>query len=221
MKKLLVANGMSVALLTAEVLVGLLIFANVWIPFVARHSLYHQISSIPCREVGLVLGASPMLGPNHPNYFFRYRIDAAAKLYHAGKVRHLIVSGDNHSTEYDEPTAMRDALIRKGVPASAISLDYAGFRTLDSIVRAKKIFGQDRLVIISQAFHNERALYIAQQFGIDAIGWNARDIAYHKAPKTYLREYPARLKAWLDITILRTQPRFLGKEVKLPRLKAC
>ncbi|SUH34826.1 SanA protein [Salmonella enterica subsp. enterica] len=113
----------------------------------------------------------------------------------------LLVSGDNGKKEYDEPSAMQQALIAKGVPEAAIFCDYAGFSTLDSVVRARKVFGENRITIISQAFHNQRAIWLAQQYGIDAIGVNAPDLNKRHGTYTRLREKLARVSAVLDAKI--------------------
>ena len=114
----------------------------------ARHKNFVNAVNVPYNKVGLVLGTSPKMPSGKPNFYFTSRINAAATLYKSGKVSYLLVSGDNGSRNYDEPTAMRDALIAAGVPAKAIYLDYAGFRTLDSVVRAREIFGQTSITII-------------------------------------------------------------------------
>ncbi len=170
---------------------------------------------VPAMDVGLVLGCAPKLAGGRTNLFFTRRIDAAVALYQAGKVRALIVSGDNHREGYDEPTAMKEALMAAGVPESRIYCDYAGFRTLDSVVRAREVFGQNRLVIVSQRFHNERAVYLAQQKGMEVVALNAADVPVRSAAKTWLRERFARVKAVLDVMILRTEPKFLGEPVKV------
>lgn len=140
-------------------------------------------------------------------------MEAAVRLYQSGKVAALIVSGDNGSKEYDEATAMKDALVRAGIPEKSIYLDYAGFRTLDSVVRAKEVFGQEAFVVVSQRFHNERAIFLARQSGIKAIGYNAADLRGRRGLMTHLREYLARVQAVLDVKVLGTQPKFLGKAV--------
>ncbi len=178
----------------------------------ADSRVFERIEDVPQHSVALVLGTSPSLKNGRMNYYFKYRIDAAAALYHAGKVKHFLVSGDNHDRRYNEPAYMRAALIRKGIPTSAITLDFAGFRTLDSVVRCKEIFGQSEVIVVSQQFHNERAIFLADAFGLSAIGFNARDVSLGYDSKTKLREVLARLKAVLDVTILQTQPKFLGKQ---------
>lgn len=182
----------------------------------AEGRVYNSVKEIPYNRVGLVLGTSPYTVTGHNNYFFTTRINAAAELYKAGKVKKLIVSGDNHTKEYDEPTAMRRALIKKGVPASAIVMDYAGLRTLDSVVRAKEVFGQDKLTIISQRFHNERAICLARHYGIDAVGYNAKDAKRTKRSMmiTIVRESLSRVKMFLDI-VMNTQPQYLGDKIDI------
>lgn len=177
----------------------------------AHNSLYSSVDALPPKKVGLLLGTSPYLG----NLYFKYRIEAAAALYQSGKVKHLIVSGDNHTQNYDEATAMKKALVQAGVPDTCITLDYAGFRTLDSIVRCKEVFGQDEFIVISQEFHNERALFIASAYGINAIGFNARSVDASYGLKTQAREYLARVKCILDIYLLHTKPHFLGDKIQL------
>ncbi|HFL5521332.1 TPA: vancomycin high temperature exclusion protein [Salmonella bongori] len=188
---------------------GVLFYANRLIVNASQHLTWNAIQAVPAREVGLVLGAKP------GNRYFIRRINTAAALYHAGKVKWLLVSGDNGQKEYDEPSAMQQALIAKGVPEAAIFCDYAGFSTLDSVVRARKVFGENRITIISQAFHNQRAIWLAQQYGIDAIGVNAPDLNKRHGTYTRLREKLARVSAVLDAKILRRQPKYLGVTVTL------
>lgn len=140
--------------------------------------------ALPHKRVGLVLGCSPVLKSGQPNTFFQNRMQAAAAAFQAKKVDYLLVSGDNHSTTYDEPTAMRDALIKLGVPEDRIVLDYAGLSTLDSVVRAKKVFGLSEFCIITQRDHALRALYIARANGIEAVAFPAKDVrpARHAHP---------------------------------------
>ena len=185
----------------------------------ARGRTYSEVSQIPYRRVGMVLGCPKRLTGGWSNPFFEYRIAAAAELYQRQKVDYLVVSGDNHVQGYDEPSDMRDALVEKGVPAERIYLDYAGFRTLDSVVRLKEIFGQQRVTIVSQKFHNQRAIFLAAHHGIDAIGFNARDVPMRYALKTALREQFAKTKAVLDIYLFRTQPHFFGPKVVIANRK--
>jgi len=187
---------------------------NRWVITSTKKQTYSNIDSIPFRSVGLVLGTNEMWhGGENP--FFENRIEAAAALYKAGKIKYIIVSGDNHVKNYDEPVNMKNALIRLGIPASAIFLDYAGFRTFDSVVRCREVFGQDTITIISQEFHNERAIFIANYFKMNAIGFNAQNAPGSFSFDSTIREYLARCKAILDLYILHTQPKFLGPKVKL------
>jgi SanA protein len=177
--------------------------------------LYDVVHDVPHRKAGLVFGCSEKLG-SRDNLYFKYRIEAAAALWKAGKVDCLIVSGDNREKYYNEPVAMRKALVKAGVPFNKIVCDYAGLRTLDSVVRAKKIFGLEAVTLISQKFQNERAAYIAKANGMDVIGYNATDVKGYAARKTEDREVLARVKMWLDVNITNKQPRHLGDKVPLP-----
>jgi SanA protein len=165
-------------------------------------------------NTGLLLGTSKYLKSGYPNLYFSYRIEAATELFKAGKIRNIIISGDNGRSSYDEPTDMKNELIKNGVDSNHIYLDYAGFRTFDSVVRVKEIFGQDSVLFISQKFHNERAVYIADQLGITAYGYNAKDVAKLFGIKTKIREKFARVKVILDFMI-GTKPKFLGEKVKI------
>lgn len=173
--------------------------------------LYADLNALPARKVGLVLGTSRRIAGGEPNQYFVNRIDSAATLYWAGKVQYLLVSGDNRHADYDEPAQMRAALLARGVPAAAIYCDYAGITTLDSVIRAREIFGLNGdLTIISQGFHNQRALYLARHQGIAAIAFNAPDVNSYGGTRTLLREQGARLRAWWDIHIGNRQARHLG-----------
>ena len=131
---------------------------------------------LPAIDTGLVLGAAPIGPEGGPNRYFEYRLDAAAALWRAGKVKSLLVSGNREGAGYDEPAAMREGLIKRGVPAGAIREDFAGVRTYDSVRRARGVFGQTRLVIVSQRFHLARAIFLARQTGVEAWGLEARDV---------------------------------------------
>lgn len=168
--------------------------------------IYSTLDSIPKKPFALVLGCNKK-GPNGVNLYFRYRMEAAAELYHAGKIEYVLVSGDNHIVTYDEPTDMKDYLISLGVPENRIICDYAGFRTLDSVMRAQKVFHCHELIIVSQKFHNERALFIADWIGMDAIAYNARDVG-RSTNYTHMREYVARVAVFMDLFVLGTQPKF-------------
>lgn len=205
-------------IISAIVVIGILVLVcNVLVISNASGKLFDKVEEIPHRKVGLVLGTAPVTPWGTPNFYFPYRMEAAAKLYHAGKVDFLIVSGDNHSTNYDEPTCMRDSLIGRGVPEERIILDYAGFRTLDSVVRCKAIFGQDSITVVSQKFHNERAIYLSEYNGINAIALNAMDVSsvWTTWLRVHGRELLARVKMFIDL-ITDKQPRYLGEQVEIP-----
>lgn len=187
------------------------VFSNRLVINRSQNYIFSDVRLVPANNVGLVLGTSPSLTDGRSNLYFTYRIQAAARLYHAGKVKHLIVSGDNHIKGYNEPEEMKLALMKLGVPEKAITLDFAGFRTLDSVIRCQKIFGQSRFTVISQEFHNQRALFIARAYGIDAIAFNAKDVSGNGKTRTLVREPLARFKAVLDLYVLDKEPHFLGK----------
>jgi len=185
----------------------------------ASGRIYRSAQDVPARRVGLVLGCSRTLPDGRYNLFFAYRIDAAVELYEAGKVEYLLVSGDNHVKGYNEPAQMKEALTERGVPEDAIQCDYAGFSTLDSVVRARDVFGQESLTIVSQEFHARRAVFVAQTKYIDAVGYCARDVTGAAGLKTHLREHLARVKAVLDVYVLKTAPRFLGEPIEIGESK--
>ena len=181
-----------------------------------RGRIYFDPNLVPAREVAIVLGTSPKFR-NGPNPFFESRMDAAAELWKRGKVRHFIVSGDNGRRTYDEPTAMRDALVERGVPAAAVTLDYAGFRTLDTMARGFTVFGQRKITVVTDDFHLPRALFLAEAHGMDAVGFGGKPIPLRWSKKTRTREVASRIAAWLDVHLLRTKPKFFGPPVAVPR----
>ena len=178
----------------------------------ARGKLYSAVNLIPYNKTGLLLGTSKYLANGHVNPYYLYRLDAAIELMKSGKIHNLVISGDNSRKDYSEPEDMRADLIMAGVDSSVIYLDYAGFRTFDSMVRLKEIFGQDSVTVISQKFHNERALYIAEREQIAAIGYNARDVGQASGLKVKVREKLARVKVFLDY-LLGEKPKFLGESI--------
>ncbi len=202
----------------AVILILLLLFiwaCNYWIEKSTANQVFNNIDTLPQNDVALVLGTSKYTVNGYQNPYFYYRIEAAVKLYQTKKVKHILVSGDNRFKSYNEPKQMQQALEKRGIPTNAITLDYAGFRTLDSVVRSKEVFGQKRITIVSQKFHNHRALFIANRRSINAVAFNAQDIDIRFGLKTMLREYLARCKAVLDIIILNKQPKFLGEKINI------
>ncbi len=188
---------------------------NIWIVQSTEDRVFWDIKLLPDHRIGLVLGTSHRSAGGGPNPFFQKRIEMAATLYSMGKIDHFILSGDNRTIYYNEPIEMQKALIRRGVPASAITLDYAGLRTLDSVVRSKKIFGQNKITIITQPFHSYRAVFISRYYDIDAVAMVADDPALDQTFKVRIREYLARTKAVLDLYIFKTTPRFLGEKEEI------
>ncbi len=184
--------------------------SNCWILERSRKRIFTDLAALPENDVGLVLGTSSSTPGGYINPFFAGRIDAAASLYHAGKVHHLLLSGDNHTRGYDEPNDMKKALLALGVPESILTLDDAGFRTLDSMARAKYIFGQSRVTVITDDFHAPRAVVLGQHFEIETFAFCPPPVPLKWSIRTRVRELLARVKTVLDLTVLRKQPHFLG-----------
>lgn len=184
----------------------LVLVCNWWVVRTTEGQIYFKIDQLPANDVGLVLGTSKFVRTGKENLFFRYRMEATARLWKEGKVKYLILSGNNDSEYYNEPADMQQALVRLGVPASVMTLDYAGYRTFDSVVRCKDVFNQDKITIISQNFHNARALYIGNHEGIEAVAFAAQDVPDGYSLRTLIREYLARPYALLDVYVLRPQP---------------
>ncbi len=174
-----------------------------------------DLAGVPVVHAALVLGTSRKLGDGRENGFYRRRMAAAAALYANGKCARLVVSGDNRSADYNEPEDMKADLIALGVPAEAIVCDYAGRRTLDSVVRFKEVFGQSAGIVVSQRFHNERAVFIARHRGIDLHGFNAEDVDAYNGFRTRVREVMSKAVAVLDILVFRSQPHFLGGRIAI------
>jgi len=190
------------------------VISNFTIEISAKGKTFNDPAVIPKNKVGLVLGTSRMLVEGGVNPYYAHRINATIKLYKAGKIEYVLVSGDNGSIYYNEPTTIKKDLVKRGIPGEKIFLDYAGFRTLDSMVRAKFIFGLDSVTVISQQFHNERAIYLAEKKGLMAIGFNAKGISGKQGIKVQFREYFARVKVFIDL-LLNTQPRFYGEKIEI------
>jgi SanA protein len=193
----------------------LVVAANVAVTRFAHGRTFSNPDRLPVNRVGLLLGTAKYTAPGEINLFFEYRIRAAVQLYRLRKIGVIVASGDNSDLSYNEPMRMKEELVRRGIPRRDIYLDYAGFSTLDSIVRINRIFGQDHFTIISQGFHNQRAIFIAQFYGLDAVGYNAQDVPASLSWKVRAREYLARAKAFLDLYFLDTQPKYLGSPVRL------
>jgi len=210
-RKKILRFSLAAVLIAGLAVGGLMVSADYACRRAANGRVFRSADTVPARAVGLVLGTSKSTRHGKPNLHFNQRIASAAALYRAGKVQRLLVSGDNHIASYDEPNDMRDALIAAGVPAGAITCDYAGFRTLDSMVRAKEVFGLPQCTVISEEFHCPRALWIAQQRGLDTIAFAAPDVNLKSwSLRAGLREQLARSWCAVDLYLLHRAPKYLG-----------
>lgn len=180
----------------------------------SRKKCFSSMTNLPTKKVAILLGTTKHLSNGQINLYYKYRLEATITLYHAGKIKSIIVSGDNSRKDYNEPETFNTDLIAAGIPESCIYLDFAGFRTLDSIYRAKAIFQQESFIVISQEFHNQRAIYLAKQFNLNAVGFNAKEVSKCYGLKTRLREYLAKTKAVLDI-IINKKPKYLGETIDI------
>lgn len=195
---------------------SILLFSNFWVEHESKGKTYDDLQEIPENPTGLVLGTSKRVRGGGENLYFKYRMQAAVELFKSGKVKFLIVSGDNSIMEYNETRDMKNELIKMGIPEDKIVEDFAGFSTLDSVLRAKEVFGQDSLTIISQEFHNERAIFIGKNHDIYSLGFNANNVPKGYSTITITREYFARVKALLDVYILETMPKFYKDKESFP-----
>jgi len=191
-----------------------ILWANSTINKQTESRMYSDTDSIPENNVGLLLGTSKFMRNGNSNQYFENRILSTIQLYKAGKIKNVVISGDNSKKDYNEPEDMKNELIKRGIPEDRIYLDFAGFRTYDSVFRMKEIFGQDRFTIISQEFHNQRAVYIASALKLNAIGFNAKDVNAYNGFKTKIREKFARVKMFIDL-IFDKKPKFLGDKIEI------
>ncbi len=206
------------ALFIFPVLLGLLFLlllsvASRQIEETSADRVFTKAEEVPSRKVALVLGCSSHLSDGRQNLYFHHRISAARDLYETGNVSYFIVSGDNSNKYYDEPTAMKAALVELGIPEEFIVCDYAGFTTLDSVVRAREVFQEESLIVVSQEFHVRRAIYIGQNYNVDLVGFVAQDVTGVHSIRTRLRENLARMRAFLDVNLIKRTPTFLGEPI--------
>mgnify|MGYP001827142434 CR=1 FL=1 len=195
--------------------IAIIVVRNVLIIATKHDQVFIDLEKVPYNKVGLVLGTSSRTMSGLDNPYFVTRIDRAVDLYRAKKISHLIVSGDNETVYYNEPMKMQEALMARGVAEGDITLDYAGFRTLDSIVRCKEVFGVQSVTIITQRFHAYRALYISNHNDLNALVMTTQKVSEHGSLSVQVREYLARFKAILDLYVLQTTPKFLGEKENL------
>ena len=196
--------ALSIIVLLALVLI---IVSNIVVGVSSRSRLYSDINRVPTSRVGLLLGTSKYLHSGYPNPYFYNRVATAARLFHAGKIEYVLASGDNRSPSYNEPEMMLQELREQGVPPEAIMLDHGGINTLASVARSGLVFGNRQFIVISQRFHNQRALYIADYFGFDAIAFDAATVAGPAGLPVALRELLARVKVMLDLYLWQIYPR--------------
>ncbi len=200
---------LSAVLITLVVIATSIYAIDRWVSWKSQDDIISDISQVPKFQVAVVLGTSKYLGRTL-NEYYSHRIEAAIKLYEQGTVSRFLLSGDNAHRSYNEPWTMKRDLLKAGVPESNIHLDYAGFRTLDSIVRAKRIFDTDNFLIVTQRFHCERALFIAKYHDIKATCLAVAGPTKPSGNSVRIREIFARTKAFLDLYIFNVQPKFLG-----------
>lgn len=207
-------NWRRISLFFLLVTIVVFVWSNFWVNYESKDFVKANSDELPSCKVGLLLGTSKLLKNGNQNPFFTFRINAALNLFHSGKIKHVLISGDNSTKAYNEPEDMMNELIASGIPADKISLDYAGFDTYDSVLRANKIFGQYSFIVISQRFHAERAVYIARRYGFDVWGFAAKDVATTKSFLTHVREYFARVKAYFEVKF-GVDPYFLGESIEI------
>ena len=191
---------------------AIIVAANYVVEYNTEEFVYKDLTAIPYNKAGLLLGTSKTLKSGLPNQYFLNRIGAAIALFESGKIDVIVISGDNSTEGYNEPEDMKTELLKRGIPENKIHLDYAGFRTLDSVIRMGQIFGQTRFTVISQDFHNRRAIYIAHAKGFEGVGYNAKDVDAYSGFKTQVREKLARVKVFLDL-FTNKDPKFLREKV--------
>lgn len=187
-----------------------LLFIDWHVGQVSAGNVFFDLAVVPEKKIALVLGTAKFIQRGRLNLFYMPRIQASAELFKAGKVRGIVVSGDNGRTDYDEPNQMKRDLIALGIPEHYITCDYAGFSTYDSIQRVERVFQESSYIVVSQGFHVQRALYIAMDRGHDAAGFAVSSPGGYEGVKIRLREILARAKAFLDVNIRRPDPKFLG-----------
>jgi len=205
----------SISIGLAFLSVGIIWFCNIYIKNNSKPFLFDAVETIPSSKAALLPGTSQKLKSGNSNPYFDFRIESAVQLFFSGKVKYIIVSGDNRTTNYNEPADMKRALMLRGIPKESIFTDYAGLRTFDSVVRCREIFGQDSIIVVSQRFQNERAVFIAQHKGIYALGLNAKDVSFGFGVRVQLRELLARVVVFTDLFIFNTNPKHLGQPVQV------
>jgi len=214
--KRLARHRWRVALILTALAALAIAFCNLLITTSSAPRIYTDAAALPPNDAGLVLGSGPRGGAHYVNPHFKARTEAAAYLFKIGKVRQLLLSGDHSRQGYNEPAEMKTALIELGVPEAALTLDYAGLRTLDSVARAKEVFGLDKLTIITDDFHTSRAVFLAGHFGVDAVAFCPEPVPIQWSAQARFREIGARVRAVADVFVLNKQPKYLGPKIRMP-----
>lgn len=191
------------------------LWINLEVTKIGKQYSYDSVNALPHNHCAVVLGTSKFLSGGKVNLYYTYRIQSAVLLYKSKKIDYIIVSGDNKHRNYNEPVSMFNDLVEAGIPKERIVLDYAGFRTLDSVVRCYLVFGQHQFTVISQPFHNHRAVFLGRKRGLDVIAYNAGDLVGRPTVKVILREIGARVLLAYDL-LTGTQPHFLGERIVIP-----
>lgn len=191
------------------------LWINLEVTKTGKQYSYNSVSAIPHNHCAIVLGTNKFIIAGKLNLYYSYRIQSAVLLYKNKKIDYIIVSGDNKHKSYNEPVSMYNDLVEAGIPKERIILDYAGFRTLDSVVRCFMVFGQHQFTVISQPFHNHRAVFIGRKRGLEVIAYNAGDQIGRPSIKVIVREIGARVLLAYDL-LTGTQPHFLGEKIIIP-----
>ncbi|MGL1893813.1 MAG: YdcF family protein [Spirochaetaceae bacterium] len=186
-----------------------------WIYISTKKNIYSNISELPYNRVGLIPGCNKYISTGVLNRYYIQRINAGVKLFNQGKIDYILVSGDNAHASYDEPREMRNSLVEAGIPNDKIYSDYAGFRTLDTIVRAREVFQLKDVTFISQNFHNQRGVFIGNHRNIKVDAFNVGSIDLKFGYKTEIREIFAKVKMLIDLYILDKEPKFLGDQITI------
>lgn len=210
-----IKTSRKILIISTLLIVTILVIVNIAFYLIENetdYSVFNDVNKLPKKKVCLLLGTSKILPNNRENLYYKHRIKAVYELFKAGKIEYIVISGDNSKNDYNEPKDMKEDLIKLGIPEEIIYLDYAGFRTYDSVVRINKIFGQTEFIVVSQEFHNRRAVYIANKLGFKAIGYNAKDVSAYVGFKTNVRERFARANVFWDL-LINKEPKYLGKKI--------
>jgi SanA protein len=217
LRKILTKKQVKMGLILSAGIVFISIIFLLWSYLSVQNEYKNQIytmEEVPSKPVALVLGAGVYPG-GVLSAVLEDRVSTAVELYRNGKIRKILMSGDNSETHYDEPTSMKNYAIKLGVPADDVVLDYAGFRTYDSFYRARDIFSLKDIIIVTQRYHLPRALYISNKLGVKAVGVPSDRQEYLYTDWYITREFIASVKAFIDVNITKPLPVFLGKKEKV------